>query len=87
LKVGDKVYCNKIVIERDSYALAFTVGKWYTIKDIIDYFIIVLDNKDMVFAFSETDSTVNQHNEYLFSEYFYTQKDIRKQKLDEIESR
>lgn len=83
MKIGDKVYCIKTHAYGD-----FIVVKKDKIYDIVDFGI----NLETVDKFVETTSEVEPKfwsidtsgPYYVFSAYFMTEKEYRKEKLDKI---
>ena len=70
MKVGDKVYCK---LSRNSY---FKFGEFYTISDVNEYSVLINSH---FFQYSEYDK-----NCFNFCEYFFTTKELRKSKLNQI---
>ena len=94
MKKGDKLYCKK------SKGDAFKKGDWYTV-DIVDVNYITVVS-DLVYHASSTNLITHPYierflkfngklvkarinDEYVW-EFFYSKKELRKLKLDEIEN-
>jgi len=72
MKVGDKVLCKN---NYDDNRRTFKKDNYYKISDFTKY---AVDVDDSYFWFEGNSKRV-------FSDYFYTNKELRKIKLDEIE--
>jgi len=78
MKRGDKVYCHTSL---KAQKLSITSGKWYEVfdcsKDLLDNFhqkFEIINDQDGIFIFYKED----------FSKYFYTEQDLRKIKINNI---
>ena len=93
MKVGDKLLCKKNLFEEKTSKIIFEVGEYYE----IDYIDESLDEIRLIYP--EDKLTWDEIKIYWFYlvgnneiinnlfNYFYTEKELRKQKLEKIESR
>ena len=93
----NKLYCKKTIyptpIERERFIYrvyendeVFTEGKFYELdKDMVNNknIIPIRDNSDFYYGFHRT-NTEQKH--YIWN-WFYTEQELRKKKLEKIESR
>jgi hypothetical protein len=79
MKVGDKLYCHREFHLEDENKW-FTVGKIYIVIDIIDDSLIIEDDEEDGNAFSYKSSNDWKY----FGDYFYSNKDYRKEKLKKL---
>lgn len=78
MKVGDKVYCYYgYDMGYDPYLIE--EGKYYTIEEVDTSYVKI---KGITFRI-ESDEDVNPYLEW-FKAYFYTEKQLRKLKLDKL---
>jgi len=83
MKIGDKILCKKdFLIQTIPYILRIGNNKYYEIKKIssLSDITIKTDNGDIIFS-TKIYSSASPY--YLF-DYFYTEKELRKLKLDNI---
>ena len=84
MRAGNRLYCKKRLEAEMVWGKTpeswFYVGKWYLINKTGYNYVFVLDNDGslVVFSMDEKDSRSVQ-------EFFYTEQDIRKMKLEKIE--
>jgi len=83
LKVGDNVYCKRkyLIVSELKIDYNLTIGKCYTITEVIDDNIIYIIDDD-----GDPSTFWLKEHLYNVNEWFYSKKEIRKLKLDEIES-
>jgi len=74
MKVGDKIICKKSM--QFEYKKIFE-NKSYTISYIANNYVYIYDNGGLVF---DRYNKTKQH----FYDYFYTEKELRKQKLKKL---
>jgi len=96
LKVGDKLLC-KFDYFYDDWAEGyfneniFTVGKYYTVMEIVNHsvidacIILIKDNTGLPHPFKYEENSKDDMG-YIWN-YFYRDKELRKLKLDELEGR
>lgn len=77
MKKNDELYCHTTCIISGNNTVSLTKGKIYKIIKIKDYQFIVLDNHNDEHTFSYS----------CYENWFYSQKDYRKNKLKQIEER
>ena len=86
MKVGDKLICKKTLFcDGASY---FTIGSIYSVMELESKDIVIKCNTGCIFSGcgflkSNKDGFVENHHWLLF-EYFYTEKEIRRMKLDKL---
>ena len=79
MEIGDKVYCKK---ERD--VIDITLGRSYILSIVNTNYISINNNKGLLFSFG----TIKYYGYgNYFNDYFYTEKEMRKLKLEAIENR
>jgi len=87
MKIGDKVYCIKdCIIEELRF---FSIEEFYIIYDIIhlptkNILYDIKSNKGNTISFDDKDHFSDYKYICHFSEYFITEKEMRKLKLDKI---
>lgn len=84
MKIGDKVYCIRTRLNTDrkiyNNLTILTNGNYYTIIEIGDVFIKVSSDIEHNFIYRQKNSEIF----YSFNDYFLTEKETRKQKLNKI---
>lgn len=79
MKVGNKLYCHT-EFHLENETKWFTVGKIYTVIDIIDDSLIIKDDEEDGNAFSYKSPKDWKY----FGDYFYSNKNYRKEKLKKL---
>lgn len=79
LNKGDKLYCKKTLNHFD--LVFFYEGKIYTVINILNNDIRISDEVSSMSFFDISQSSLD---EYRFEDYFMTNKEYRKLKLDKI---
>jgi hypothetical protein len=83
MKVGNKVLCKKgFFIYYD--CCEFKSGEYYSIVNISDTYIIVKNRFGGLDTFIFEQSNYLSQNIKFFYDYFYTEKEIRKMKLNKL---
>ena len=77
MKAGDKLMC------KDSLRNWFDKGKFYKIESNISGVISMIDNINELVTFA-FDEKYLDYTSYIF-DWFYTEKELRKMKLEKIE--
>ena len=82
IKDNEYVYCKRTMITEDvdGKHMSFRQYRKYLVEVIFDFDVMIMGEQcEMVFCVD------NEKDQYKFDKYFYTIKDLRKKKLDEIE--
>ena len=75
MKVGDKVYCKK------TYSVLYKKQKEYTITKMLNNSMLIRSDTGDAFIFYDN---ICERITFMFSDYFYTEKEYRKIKLNKI---
>ena len=90
MKVGDRLYCycNHMVEQSEDYdiSLIFVVGNRYDIINIEYDRLTVLDKNNNRAWFYRIIVNTNISNIWLYSNWFYSESDYRKLKLEKLKS-
>ena len=80
MNVGDRLYCKNVIFD-------FKYGKWYNIHEVISYGPGIGMVKIIGKGYQVYDFTTEYVDRLYVWRYFYTEKDIRKKKLEVINER
>jgi hypothetical protein len=86
MKTGDKVYCIKDRIDSDDHGVIYNI---FTLKN--KFYTILSHNNKLIYTTTENQFgpeyyiwCANVEHNYSFSNYFITEKESRKQKLQKL---